>query len=239
MPPSPEDADIKIGLIGMGDMGKMYARRLLQGGWSRSVSTVLPSPLSLGRERLPPPRGASRSSCRHFCCLPALGCTPATCRPRWKSSSKSFPVRLVGRSPDAGDPKADPVPPVQTRHLRFFHRVTTSRASATSSCTRLRQLTLIMLSLSLVPVRPTQLLCLFNACAASIARPDADLPDLLPPSQRLRSAPSSPVKRVSRRPRKRPLSRTCPRTVTSSRCTRSTGRPSRRRVSRSFVRRQP
>lgn len=48
MPPSPEDADIKIGLIGMGDMGKMYARRLLQGGWSRSVSTVLPSPLSLG-----------------------------------------------------------------------------------------------------------------------------------------------------------------------------------------------
>jgi 3-hydroxyisobutyrate dehydrogenase-like beta-hydroxyacid dehydrogenase len=37
MSAAPKDAEIKIGLIGMGDMGKMYARRLLQGGWSRSV----------------------------------------------------------------------------------------------------------------------------------------------------------------------------------------------------------
>jgi hypothetical protein len=27
--------EISIGLIGMGDMGKMYARRLLAGGWSK------------------------------------------------------------------------------------------------------------------------------------------------------------------------------------------------------------
>lgn len=36
-----------IGLIGMGDMGKMYARRLIQGGWTRFVFPL--PPLDLAR----------------------------------------------------------------------------------------------------------------------------------------------------------------------------------------------
>jgi hypothetical protein len=36
-----------IGLIGMGDMGKMYARRLIQGGWTRFVFPL--PPLALAR----------------------------------------------------------------------------------------------------------------------------------------------------------------------------------------------